>query len=210
MKICYSEATVIFLSCLIISASCIFWCRESSKMQILPIFTNGSIPSLCFFAPIDPFESARIIGLLLLICAILQSCSLSKIGSSIVQTISIYMVYVHIRTGFENYTMHSYFLIGSHYVKSFRRIIPLCIPIPARKPFKILCIDNSVLVSRKWNQAIRWIKWLGNGMPFTRRFGMNPPYKDLCYPVILSQEVSFACDTWSTWDGPNTTGSQHS
>lgn len=106
------------------------------------------------------------------VCHILMTGYLAKILSPIIKRVMISMVRLLRRIAGENEPMHWNCLKDAAYslapgcIKTLCAWAPMSVPCPSVQPLKVSSIHNSVLPLRKWDVPVRFIEWLGNGMPF--------------------------------------------
>lgn len=166
-----SEFPKVFYSGSIISVRRFLGCIKTSYFHVFAIAHQGCLPFISVFTPPNSLESTSVSFTFLHVAMILRHSSFPDILSAIIERVVIFMVYVTRRRINDN-TMHK---------NSFSGFIPLGIettgicaphglPIPFREPLKISGIDNRVLIARKRNQAVGFIKRLNNRVAFHALF----------------------------------------
>src|SRR5882724_4548202 len=158
----------------IVGMSSFFGSGERTKTILLFIAIYICSVSIIFCnCPAYTFKSKGIIALDHSIALILLICTLSKIFSSIIQTISICMVRLLTRSAVQNKPMHPNFLFPLNRtasIKSFRALVPHSLPIPLRNTLKVFCVNNRVLIFSKWDKAIGLVLGLYNRVSFHAAF----------------------------------------
>jgi hypothetical protein len=122
-----------------------------------------------FAFPLVPHYSdkaARIVASFPVVTLILRCRCFTKISSSIIKRVSVYMVGVFPGYLSMHVNMGTVKAQGSSRVPIFYVPIPTGVPIPLVEPFKVRCINYGIFALCKGNQAVRFVKRLGNRMSF--------------------------------------------
>lgn len=153
---------------------------------------NSSQPSFIAFIPTNTLEAAGVERIQSLVAMILKGRSFSEIISSIIQSVMVPMISLFFSFTAKNQSVHvnRYSALPSASVERFHLRIPICEPIPLRKPLEIAGIDNRVLTLRKRDKAVRFIERLNNRVAFHMVFHRSTSNGLLEFSRYFSTELS--------------------
>lgn len=166
----------------VIGFSGIFAPLKPSKINRLVIEANFGRPFQFGFIPRHAFVSTGIRCSNANVPFVLGACTFAKIAAAIIQSIMVTMIRffprlaaqyesVHITEHARNLTCSIVSATWFHYA-----------PVPLIEPVVIVCVNERILPSRKRDNAIGWIRWLGNGMPLKSAFRHESSSKGFVLP----------------------------
>lgn len=170
LKIDTSKFFVHLLCSSVINFGCRDYGSELTKEFVFAICADTNRPFISTFVPRNSFVSTCIVRWLFLVLYILCGCGLPQIFTTVIESIVVFVVSVFIFLTAEDLAVHfncawCAAINRSDSVKTFHSGISLSAPIPLIEPVIVRCVDNRILSSCKRNQAVRWIRWLGNRVP---------------------------------------------
>lgn len=156
-----TEFAQIFNSSSIVSPRCVLLIAESSKEDTTTIDSDLGHPSS--FVEVDTLVRTLAVFTLSSILAIVCMIAFPKVSSAVVQCVMVLVI--HFLSGISAHydAVHSHATSPENIVSIGAGAEP-CNPVPSHQPFIIDCIDNRVLPLRKWDQTVRWVRWLSNCM----------------------------------------------
>jgi len=156
------------LFCRIVVGGCRCLCGvKEPEMNGFIVAHDPSVPLADVFVPRHTFKAARVIGKPPDVMAVLRSSAPSEIIAPIIQRITVSMVALFSPLAFENLAMHehgSMWVFVPDSVVALGESIPLCAPIPLHQPIKIFGINDGILFLREWNEAVRFVQRLIDGV----------------------------------------------
>lgn len=165
-KVCTGKVTEEFDGLAVVGSSCVLSVYESSEMDHLPVKFYVRSPFASIFSVAYTLKTRSVIGLYWLIHCVLMVCRRTKILISIIESISVNMIWLHtFRTWTYNF-MHRKNTAFFSSTNSAYRYESLsctsvgCAPIKFGEFFVAVGADESHLISRKRDYAVRWVKRL--------------------------------------------------
>jgi len=162
---------------------------ESADMDFFPIYHDSDPPFAVSLVPTNSTESTCVVTLNSSVGLILRRRTLSYIFSAIVERIMISVVRLFTFGTSEYLPMHRYEkMIGScpHCIEALRQRIPVCNPIPLRKPLEICSIHDGILILCQRDKAVRFIKRLSDCVAFHTVFHIPTSNGSLTSAAILA------------------------
>lgn len=142
---------------------------EHAQITLLPFAPDSSGPASGAFKDEHTFVAARIVTALALIIGI-ASGSISKIFASIVEGVVVFMINFFKLRAKQSMHPRSTTTTTSTNVIAACRLALISEPIPLRKPFKVGNVNYRILVVRKRDEAVGFIKRLGYGVSYHTAF----------------------------------------
>lgn len=182
-----SKFSLVELSSNIVSPSCFFFSIEAAESYMSTLIINPGTPFFTSWAPNDTFESALAVYLCLTVAHILSPRTFSDVIFSVVKRVVVFVVSMFLGFTSNNLSMHIYifFIFTISYGVKITRI-HCDAPIPLRQADKVFGIDNGYFASRKWNVAVKWVRWLGNRGPLNSALWHVPTPIGMCLPSHLT------------------------
>jgi len=173
-----------FESLSIVGFCCVFTRTEPANVDCRVIESDFRKPLVPMFVPRDTFESTAVRYCQFLIPVVLASCALTKIISAIVQCLMVPMVsffFWILASQDEAVHIDENSRFSPHGIKSAHFIFESG-PIPLIQPFIVSGIYQRILSFSQWNQAVRWVRWLGDGMSLKPTFRHESSTKGFVLP----------------------------
>lgn len=173
----HSKLAMIFLCRFIVSVCGFCWGIEISEPNLLVARLDLGSPLSNFMLKANTLESAFIITANFGILDIIGLCTVPEILLSVIEAVSIPMIYLLFAVVAKNFSMHSGSELFAVYFRITMRVKTVCVRIPVSKPnalsqtFVIFGINDGVLALCKRDQAVGWIRRLSNGVPWKRLTG---------------------------------------
>lgn len=179
-----------FASSFIIGKSGFFGKNETPKVNFFTVNFYTRYPFIYAFIPMNTNKSTGVVRSKSSIACILRISSLSQIFPSVVERVVVDVVGLFFWATPKNFSRHWYVvvaivLICAYGIKAFCDRIPDGPPNPLFKPFVVLSIDDSDLILRQSNKAVRFIEWLDNRLPWQRRSGHDLSSTKVLFPATI-------------------------
>lgn len=187
-KIQVGKLSMILLGSLVIGVRRFFFGREASQMYALVIERDECSPSLGKGTPKNTLINATGNFCLKTIATILSIRTLSKIFSSVVQSVVIPVVafFSSFAPGDDSVHSDGFSICTPVNVEILGRWTPIRGPVPLRKPVEVLNVDNRVLSLRQWDKSVRFIEWLNNFVSDNTLLGHVLPPSRMCFSRYFS------------------------
>ena len=186
-----SEFFEMFFCLFVISASRFFWGKEKSYAFT---YSKNGYPCLpfsvfTFLIGANSLETNSVIFSNFFILMVLGVGANSQVAPAIVQGVMVLVVYIISGIAFQNFSGHKvsdicppFSSLGS---KRISRGVQMGTPIPLRKIFKVLGVNNRVLSLRQGNKPIRLVERLDNFVSTNTRFMHRSSLKDRLLPAAI-------------------------
>jgi hypothetical protein len=173
-----------FLGRLIIALRRFFLGQEATKVEFFVVNRNRCAPATTFPHQGNSLKKGAAIPVCSAIAGVLRACAFAKIGFSIIQCVPVNVIAFFKCKASEYLPVHPDlhprgYASPSHRVECSRVCVPLGYPVPRRKSLKILGINKRILSLRERDQAVRWIRRLGDCVSFHAAFVHRSSLKGL-------------------------------
>src|SRR5258706_1693641 len=165
---------MILLGSFVVGMSRFFGRIEASQEERMSVAHYHAAPPFRLFVPIDSFV-LPLGGLG--IANVLSMGTWAKILFPIIESIAVFVVNLFPRRALDDLSMHSerFTVRSADYIERVRFWTEHCHPVPLREPFKILHINDGVLILRQRNQTVGFVQRLSDFVSYHTRFWHVPP-----------------------------------